>query len=235
MTPDEAKSCLKAICDKIVQQNVHLITRLDDSDFDPGIELDNTRNGSGYLLTDFFDILKRFPYGCVPCELTDEVVATTDELLDKIRRRYGACMNILKALVTAGQAFRASKRIWRIRNPIEVIDQEIYKSRLDVALDRILNALDDLDFELMMNSLQPRPAPTQKRTRGHGLGKGPQSPFRKAQREAFDKFLERHPITPSVTVLQLAKRCWIEHKAAWDAAAADGTGYANYKTLSRAV
>lgn len=67
------------------------------------------------------------------------------------------------------------------------------------------------------------------------LGKGPQTPFKRLQRGEFDRFLEKHPITPSISKFQLARRCWLEHKRDWDEAAANGRGYADYKSLSRSV
>ena len=76
-----------------------------------------------------------------------------------------------------------------------------------------------------------------KRTRKakRSLGKGPQSDFKKQQRDTFARFLKRHPITPSVSAITRAHKCWLEHKAEWDAAANDGTGYSDHKKLARTV
>lgn len=71
--------------------------------------------------------------------------------------------------------------------------------------------------------------------KGKGNGKGPQTDFKRKQREIFVKFLERKPITPSVSIITRAHQCWLEHKAEWDAAAKDGTGYYDHKKLARAI
>lgn len=158
MTEEDAQRCLSTICEGIVQQNRELITGLDQSDFDPSTKLDNTKNNASYKLTDFFDSLKAFPYGKVPYKLTNEVVATTDELLEKIREKYGEHPKVLGEIIRVGQAFRKSKRIWRIQNPIKVISQETYENLLDVALSDILKALDDLNYELTLIPINSPPS-----------------------------------------------------------------------------
>ena len=67
------------------------------------------------------------------------------------------------------------------------------------------------------------------------LGKGPQTAFMRDQRRAFAKFLERRPITPSVSAITRAHQCWNEHKTEWNEAAAKGDGYSSHKTLACAV
>jgi len=155
MTSEECKQQLSAVCAAIVDQNRELMDEMDDPDFDPAIRLDNTKNNAAYMLTDFFDVLKCFPHGGVPHEATDELVVTTDELLAKIRAKYGDAPNVLEETVRAGQAFRKSKRIWRIRNPISPLSPEEYGAKLDAALCDILRALDDLNCELNLLALQP--------------------------------------------------------------------------------
>ena len=66
-------------------------------------------------------------------------------------------------------------------------------------------------------------------------GKGPQTEFKRQQRETFRKFLERKPITASVSKITRAHQCWLEHKPDWDAAAENGTGYSCNKTLARSI
>ena len=65
-------------------------------------------------------------------------------------------------------------------------------------------------------------------------GKGPQTEFKRLQREIFAKFLERKPITASVSKITRAHQCWLEHAVEWDAAAKNKTGYASYKSLAQA-
>jgi len=170
MTFDEAKTRLAEICAGIVQQNHELMEKMDEPDFDPGIGFDNTKNNAGYKLTDFFDILKAFPYGNVPGEVTDEVVGSTDALLKKMREKYGRSEAVLGELISVGQAFRDSKRIWRIRNPIANRDPPVYEARLDEALHRILRALDDLNYELNLLTFKP-PASVAETAKGHRRGR----------------------------------------------------------------
>ena len=67
------------------------------------------------------------------------------------------------------------------------------------------------------------------------IGRGKQTAYMKKQRKIFDAYLESHPITMSSKSSTLAHRCWLEHKTEWDAKAKDGSGYADYKSLARAV
>jgi len=106
MTFDEAKTRLAQICAGIVQQNHELMGKIDEPGFDPGIGFDNTKNNAGYKLTDFFDIMKAFPYGNVPGEVADDVVSSTDALLARMREKYGRSESILRELIGVGQAFR---------------------------------------------------------------------------------------------------------------------------------
>ena len=75
----------------------------------------------------------------------------------------------------------------------------------------------------------------QKRKKTKINGKGPQSDFKHLQRETFATFLERKPITPSVSAITRAHQCWNEHKKEWDTAAKNGTGYTNHKSIARTV
>lgn len=247
MTIQEAKDQLAAICANIVQQNRELIAGLDEPDFDPGIRLDNTKNNAGYKLTDFFDTLKAFPYGSVPCEVTNELVATTDELVEKIRKKYSAFPAVVGEAIRAGQAFRNSKRIWRIKNPIRIISQELYELRLDEALANILRALDDLNYELCVMSAQSaqaedcgervlkvevvKPAKPKKPVRAHPK----QTPFMLEQVRVFKAYLDKNPVCASYSIIDRARQCWHLHKAEWDRAAKNKVGYASYKNLARGV
>lgn len=165
MTPEEYSQKLSAVCTAIVHQNRELMREMDEPDFDPAIRLDNTKNNAGYMLTDFFDILQYFPHGSVPDGPTDELVTSTDELLAKIRTKYGGYPDVLKEIIRAGQAFRNSKRIWRIKAPVLPLSQADYKSQLDAALNNILRALDDLNYELNLMTVNPPPQPATKVTR----------------------------------------------------------------------
>ena len=235
MNYEEATAVLTNLSAAIVAQNNELMAQMDEDDFDPGTKLDNTKNNAGYLLTDFFDALKCFQHGQVPCKVTDSVIATTDDLIAKIRKKYGFVPEIARETIRVGQAFRDSKRVWRIRNPIRPIPQADYERKLDESLHAILRALDDLNYELNLLPMNVPVESPQRKRRGRHAGKGPQSDYKRIQREAFVKFLERKPITPSVSKITRAHQCWIENKTDWDVAADDGTGYCDYKKLARAV
>jgi len=153
MTELEAE--FAAYCGKIAGQNRALLARLPEADFNPGLELDNTRNNAAYTLTDFFGVLKLFPYGEVPFRLADEALSTTDELIAAIKKRYPA-ENIRFLAHAVGIAFRRSKRIWRIRKPPAPMSQPDYAAALDECLEEILDALDDLNAALdSMASVAP--------------------------------------------------------------------------------
>ena len=222
-----------AICNKIVAQNHALIQRLDAQDFNPGVELDNTRNNASYVLTDFFSVLKGYPYGEVPYRIADEVVQTTDALIDAIRSRYPE-KEILTLAHKAGLAFRRSKRIWRIRKPPKPLTSAEYELALDTCLADILDALDDLNAALDQHAFASAAKPPRK-TKPKCGGKGPQTDYKLQQRKALVKFLERKPITRSFSAITRAHQCWNEHKQEWDAAAEKGIGYYDYKSLARAV
>lgn len=170
MTFEEAKTRLVEICMGIVQQNHELMEKMDEPDFDPGIGFDNTKNNAAYKLTDFFDIMKTFPYGKVPSEVANDVVSSTDALLTKMREKYGHSEAILRELISVGQAFRDSKRIWRIKNPVLKREPAVYESQLDEALWRILRALDDLNYELNLLAFKP-PTPHKETARKNRRGR----------------------------------------------------------------
>ena len=95
--------------------------------------------------------------------------------------------------------------------------------------------------QLIVEAIRSNPIPVQiVKSKGpsrprKSMGKGKQTAYMKKQRTIFDAYLESHPITMSSKRTTLAHRCWIEHKAEWDAKAKDGSGYADYKSLARAV
>ena len=66
-------------------------------------------------------------------------------------------------------------------------------------------------------------------------GKGKQTPFMKKQLEIFKTYLDKHPVCASYSIINRARQCWFEHKAEWDNAAKNKTGYTCYKTLAQAV
>lgn len=227
MTFEEATARLSEICEGIARQNRELIAGLDEDDFDPGVRLDNTKNNAAYRLTDFFEILKSFPYGNTPRDVTDDVITTTDELLDKIRQRYGDAPPVLDKIIRAGQAFRSSKRIWRITNPVRPLTQDEYEHQLDQTLCTILCALDDLNLELCRLPL--------KRDRKKSSTHTKRTPFMLEQIRIFKAYLDKRPVCASYSLITRARQCWREHKAEWDKAARNKSGYACYKTLSRTV
>ncbi len=89
--------------------------------------------------------------------------------------------------------------------------------------------------ELIKQRETPAAKPPRKKKRSPSCGKGPQSDFKRQQREVFLKFLERRPITPSVSAITRAHQCWNEHKKEWDAAAKKKIGYTDYKSIARAI
>lgn len=62
-----------------------------------------------------------------------------------------------------------------------------------------------------------------------------QTPFMLEQGRIFKTYLDKHPVCASYSIINRARQCWFEHKAEWDKAARNKTGYASYKNLARAV
>lgn len=222
MTKNE-KIC-KATCDGITSQNLALIARVDADDFDLARELDCTSNGAQYKITDFFDAMKRFEHGEVPTHLTDQMVATTDQLLDKIAKRFD-CKQLVQPL---GLAFRRSKRVWRIKNPIAPMKSEQYHAHLDRYRDNILSEIEQFVCKFSAKCEKKPKKPKTDR------GKGKQTPFMKTQLGIFKDFLDKNPVCASYSLINRARQCWFKHKTEWDAAAKKKIGYACYKTLAQA-
>lgn len=95
-------------------------------------------------------------------------------------------------------------------------------------------AKSDSDAPLKVQIVKPEKPKSAARREGAG-GKGPQTDYKRKQRAAFAKFLERKPVTLSASVITRAHQCWNEHKKEWDAAAKNRTGYYDHKNLARAI
>ena len=95
-------------------------------------------------------------------------------------------------------------------------------------------AKSESDAPLKVQIVKPEKPRSEAKGKGEG-GRGPQTPFKRTQRAAFAKFLERKPVTPSASAITRAHQCWNEHRKEWDAAAKNGTGYYDYKNLARAI
>jgi len=154
MDETEKEEAFQRVCDEIDEQNKALIERLDAPDFDPVSELDNTRNKGAYRIVAFFALCKLFPYGHVPTHRADKMVDSTDRLIDKIIACYGTFGDVRERAVRAGNAFRGSKRIWRIRTD-EPMPQGEYASYLDVCQDEIFKALGELYVALVLACSAP--------------------------------------------------------------------------------
>jgi len=139
---------LRWCCEGITAQNRALMSRLAMPDFNPGTELDNTRNSAMYRICNLFEVFTLFDQGKVPTELTDRMVETTDQLVDAVSARYGHLGDVRRLCKEAGLAFRHSKRIWRIRTTAMPLPREEYHARLEQCKNEILTALDELNIEL---------------------------------------------------------------------------------------
>ena len=64
--------------------------------------------------------------------------------------------------------------------------------------------------------------------------RGRQTEYMEKQRKVFLDYLKIHHETASNTRMTLARDCWAIHRKEWDAAAKKGSGYSDYKALSRA-
>lgn len=107
LSGDELDRQFKKCCDGITAQNYELIDKpLNKPDFDPGPELDCTRNSAAYRLTDFFNYLSLYSQGFVPIEYTNDVISTTDKLIETIIKTY-PLENITLKAGNAGRAFRS--------------------------------------------------------------------------------------------------------------------------------
>ena len=116
MNFEQAKEILTNLSAAIVAQNRELMEQMDEPDFDPGTKLDNTKNNAGYLLTDFFDAPKCFPHGQVPCEVTDSVITTTDDLIAKIRKKYGYTPEVERETIRTGLNLKNTRLTQAVQN-----------------------------------------------------------------------------------------------------------------------
>ena len=71
------------------------------------------------------------------------------------------------------------------------------------------------------------------RTETKANGKGPQTDYKRAQRDVFAKFLKHHP-AGSISIYTRSRECWRLHKSEWDKAAAEGYGYSSADALAQA-
>ena len=94
-------------------------------------------------------------------------------------------------------------------------------------------AKSESDAPLKVQIVKPEKPRSEAKGKGEG-GRGPQTPFKRTQRAVFAKFLENHPVTPSVCARTRARQCWLGHKTEWDKAAEMKVGYSGYKELARA-
>ena len=93
--------------------------------------------------------------------------------------------------------------------------------------------------QLIAEAIQSKPIPIQivksRRPKKPHKIHAQQTPFMLEQVRIFKTYLDRHPVCASYSIITRARQCWFEHKAEWDKAAKNKTGYSCYKTLAQAV
>ena len=114
---------LKSCADRIVEQNRTLLVRVKMRGFNPCKELDFTDNGAGVYLRKFFEAVAKFEEGKVPCEELKEFFATTNSLVDELKKLKNAPTRELESV---GVAFRKSAILWKDNHAEPLMDREIY-------------------------------------------------------------------------------------------------------------
>jgi len=144
----EACEAFKAICDEIDADNRRLLKEMRNDSFAPAEALDCTLNGAQYRLLRFFTLAKRFGHGEIQKHEADKMVASSKELVDAIKERYGNFGNVRELAQKVGQAFRRSHLLWRTDQQTVQMDNAVFARHLDEALNVIFGALDALNLEL---------------------------------------------------------------------------------------
>ena len=84
---------------------------------------------------------------------------------------------------------------------------------------------------LIADAIRCRPIPIQivksKRAKMPRKAHAKQTPFMLEQVRIFRTYLDKHPVCASYSIINRARQCWFEHKAEWDKAARNKTGYAS--------
>ena len=202
-------------------QNLALIAQIDRPDFDGDHLLDPTTNHALCRIHAANEAIVSYPQGAFPRDFARDAVNSTNVLLEKCRGRYGVA--IVKPME---QAFHRWFALWFYAGPPQH-PPEIFRKRIFQQEQDLFDAICTANVKLA--------TVTAKKRGGNVRGKGPQSDFKRLQRETLMKYLERKPITPSVSAISRAHQCWNEHKKEWDAAAKNGTGYYDHKKLARSI
>ena len=218
--------------DLINAQNRALNAAIARPDFDGDHLLDPTTNQAILRLHAANEAIVGFPQGAFPLDFARDAVESTNALLAKCRERYGVA--IVKPME---QAFSRWFSLWFYAGPPQH-PPEIFRKRLFRQEQALFDAICTANVGIAALSAAELPRRKAKKTErrcGGCRGKGPQTDFKRLQRKVFVKFLERKPVTPSVSAISRAHQCWNEHRKEWDAAAKNGTGYYDHKKLARAI
>ena len=114
---------LKSCADRIVEQNRTLLVRVKMRGFNPCRELDFTDNGAGVYLRKFFEAVAKFEEGKVPCEELKEFFATTNSLVDELKKLKNAPVCELD---DAGVAFRQAATFWMDNHDEPLMERKTY-------------------------------------------------------------------------------------------------------------
>ena len=123
---------------RIVEQNRALITRLKCRGFNPVTELDFTANDAGLLIRKFFEAVAQFDEGKVPYEELEELLLTTDSLIDELKKCDNAPVCELDAV---GVAFRKAAILWKDNHPKPLMRRKTYLKKHFEAEENIKNKL----------------------------------------------------------------------------------------------
>ena len=219
--------------------NLHLLARLDASDCDPGIELDDTLNGAQEHIFRFFEALALYRYGTVPWRSVEFMLDSTEALVHAIEARFHS-----PSAHAVGQAFRASKIWWCVDEPAPKVTRKAYLKNLFAARESFYAALNNFNCDLFCQGSPPpeerrRSTPTRSRRRGSGL-KGKRTQRMSEQLAEFKTWLHDNPVNerdPAKTVGARANAYWLLHEKtmARDAArSGERRGFCNVKTLAAA-
>lgn len=206
----------------IDSHNHSLIKEILNPNFNGDTELDSTLNQAEVHIHQAGEIIVNYPQGAFPLDVAKSAVDSTNALLKLYRKKYGIA--IAKPVE---QAFHAYFNMWYYSgNPL--FPSDLYKKKFFQCEEKLFTAI--RTGNVALSSFIQKPPKKRKKS---SLGKGRQTAFMEHQREVFDAYLLDHPITSSVSAITRAHQCWLQHQKEWDKHAKDGSGYSDYKALTR--
>lgn len=190
--------------------------------------LNSKSNGACKCLVDICEALKEYRPGEYPTPILDVLSKSTLSLIhDEIEpiQRTEICNKFITIIDDLHSYLRTENPTLSIELHAKNLDK--FRSLWNNCCCKISDAFYNQTSKLLEARKAAKPR------KKLSLGKGRQTTFMEKQRDIFADYLLDHPVTPSVSILTRAHKCWLEHKKEWDKHAKDKTGYSDYKKLAR--